>query len=173
MATSTTEARFLSEVEEMIKTRGEILVEFRYPYAAGDRDITLFDSFPSFQERLAALPPRVLVEVYRRHDLPLRGVIDEALIQAALTLLPGETQYLIVYLHPRNDWRRAEEYDRGAGWLPSFQNDEGQEQLEEDLRDTLGEQAAIGAYPEWCEGSGNLIWAVVPSADGTVQVGAY
>lgn len=173
MATSTTDPRFLSEVEEMTNQRGEILAEFRYAYAAGSRDIIIFDSFLSFQERLAALLPRTLVEVYRRYDLPLRGVIDEALIYAALSLLPGETEYLIVYLQPRDDWRQAEEYDQGKGWLNSFQNDEGQETLEEELRDTLGEQAAVGPYPERREASGNVLWAIVPNADGSVQVGAY
>lgn len=172
MATPTTDARFLSEVEEMIQTRGEALVEFRYSHAAGKRDIVLIHSFLSFREQIATLPPPTLVEVYRRYDLPLRGVIDEALIQAALTLL-GETEYLIVYLQPRNDWRRADRYDQEGGWLPSFQNDEGRENLEEDLRDTQGEQAAVGAYPERHEASGNLIWAVVPNADGSVQVGVY
>lgn len=172
MAPPTTDPRFLSEVEEMIKTRGEALVEVRYAYAAGSRDISLFDSLPSFQERLAALPPRTLVEVYRRYDLPLRGVVDEAMIRAALTTL-GDTEYLIVYLQPRDDWRRAEEYDQGAGWLSSFQNDEGRGSLEEDLWNTLGEQAAVGAYPDRREASGNLLWAVVPNADGSVQVGVY
>jgi len=172
MTMPTINTRFLSEVEEMIKTRGEALVELRYSRAAGKRDILLFDSFLSFQERLGTLPPPTLVEVYRHYDLPLRGVINEEMIRAALTLL-GETEYLIVYLQPRNDWRYAAEYDRGAGWLPSFQNDERQENLEEDLRDTLGEQAAVGPYPEWREASGNVLGAIVPNADGSVQVGVY
>ncbi len=173
MATPATDLGFLSEVEDLVETRGEILVEFRYAYAAGSRDIMVLHSFPSFQEQIVALPPRTLVEVYRRYDLPLRGAIDETMIQAALTLLPGETEYLVVYLRPRNDSQRAAEYDQGKGWLGSFQNDEGQENLAEDLRDTLGEQAAIGPYSEWHEASGNVLRAVVPNADGSVQVGTY
>ena len=172
MATPTTDPCFLLEAEEMIKTRGEILAEFRYSRAAGSRDIALFHSFLSFQEHIATLPPPTRVEVYRRYDLPLRGVIDEAMTQAALTLL-GDTEYLIVYLHPRDDSRRAEEYDQEVGWLSSFQNNEGAEELEEDLRDTVGEQAAVGPYPEWGESYDNVLWAVVPNADGLIQVGIY
>ena len=172
MATPTTDQHFLAEVEGMIDARGEVLVEFRYSRAAGNRDIALFHSFLSFQEHLATLSPPTLVELYRNYDLPLRGVIDGALIQAASALL-GEAEYLIVYLQPRNDWRRADRYDQEGGWLGSFHNDEGQEKLEEKLRDTLGEQAAVGAYPDWREASGNLLWAVVPNADGSLQVGVY
>ena len=172
MAASTADPRFLSEVEDMIQGRGEVLVEICFSHSAGKRDILLCHSFPSFQERIAPLPPRTMVNVYRRYDLPLRGVIDGAMIQAALTML-GDTEYLIVYLHPRDDWRRAGEYDQGAGWLGSFQNNEGAEELEEDLRDTLGELAAIGPYPDWGEGYDNVLWAVVPSADGSIQVGIY
>lgn len=172
MSTPTTDPLFLSEVEGMVKASGEILVGLRYSRAAGQRNIMLFHSFLSFQEHLATLPPPTLVEVYRHYDLPLRGLINDALIQAASALL-GEAEYLIVYLQPRDDWRQAEHYDRGAGWRGSFQNDEGQGKLGEDLRDTLGEQAAIGVYPKWGEESGNLLWAIVPDADGVVRVGVY
>gem|GEM_PF-3015783 len=41
------------------------------------------------------------------------------------------------------------------------------------MRDTIGEQAAVGAYPDWRAASGNLLWAVVPNADGSLQVGVY
>ena len=172
MATSTADPCFLSEVEEMVEARGEILVEIRFSHSAGKRDILMCHSFPSFQERIATLPSRTRVDIYRRYDLPLHGVIDEAMTRAALTLL-GDTEYPIVYLHPRNDWRRAEEYAQGAGWLRSFQNNEGAEELEEDLRGTVGEQAAAGPYPEWGKGHDNVLWAVVPNADGSIQVGIY
>ena len=173
MVTAATDLHFLSEVEKMITTRGEILVEFRYSHAAGKRDIMLFASFPAFQQQLQSMPARTLVEVYRHYDLPLRGAVDEQMIQAALALLSGETEYLVVYRQPRNDWRRAEEYDQGLGWLSSFHNEEGQDHLEEKLRETLGEQAAVGPYPEWREEAGNVLWAIVSNADGLVQVGVY
>ncbi len=172
MAAATNDPRFLSEVGEMVEACGEILVEICFSHSAGRRDILLCHSLLSFQERIATLPPRTMVNVYRRYDLPLRAVIDEAMIQASLTMLGG-TEYLIVYLHPRDDWRRAEEYDQGDGWLSCFQHNEGAEELEEDLRDTLGEQAAVGPYPEWGEGYDNVLWAIVQNTDGSVQVGIY
>lgn len=173
MATSATDPPFLPEVEQMLYTRGELLVELCYSRAAGSRDFMLFRSFSSFQERLQSLPVSTLVNVYRQYDLPLRGAVSESLIQSALNLVPSNAPYLVIYLQPRDDWRCAAEYDKDGGWLSSFRSDEGRDALERDLRDTLGEQVAIGPEPEWREQSGNVLWAVVPHADGSVQVGIY
>jgi len=57
--------------------------------------------------------------------------------------------------------------------LSSFRHGEGAKELKEDLRDTLGEQAAVGPYPDWGENYDNVLWAIVPNADGSVQVGVY
>ena len=173
MATPTIDQPFLSEVEQMLNRRGEILVETCYSHAAGSRDIVLLPSLSDFQKQLALLPARTLVNVYRHFDLPLRGIVDEGLIQAVLNLLPADAEYLIVHLRPRNDWRLASEYDKTDGWLNSFQNDEGHAELEQGLRDILGEQVAIGLYPDWGKQYSNILWAVSPNADGSVQVGIY
>lgn len=133
----------------------------------------LIGSFPSFLNRLKRLPASTLVNVYRQYDLPLRGTVSERLIQSALDTLPSNASYLIVYLQPRDNWRLAAEYEKSGGWLNSFQNDEGRASLEGNLRDTLGEEVAVGLEPEWREQSDNIVCAVVPNAEGLVQVGVY
>ena len=170
---STTDPAFLAETEELLRTKGEILVELRYSGMAGSRDVLLFHSFAAFRERLASLSPPTMVKVCRRYSLPLRGLITEEFIQAAQAELTGAAEYLIVYLQPRNDWRRIKEYDQEGGWLPTFQDGRRAVEMEVDLRDTLGEWAAVGAYPEYSEASGNRLWAVVPEADGSLSVGTY
>jgi len=108
MATPTTDPCFLLEAEEMIKTRGEILAEFRYSRAAGSRDIALFHSFLSFQEHIATLPPPTRVEVYRRYDLPLRGVIDEAMTRGGLrsTIKRSAGSVASKTMRERKNWKR-------------------------------------------------------------------
>ena len=159
---STTEPTFLAEVEELLNTQGEILVELRYSRMAGSRDILLFGSFAAFQERLTALSAPTLIDVYRHYSLPLRGVITEQFIQTALAELSSAAQYLIVYRpapHPQR--------------LFSFQDGEGAAELEENLRETLGQQAAVGASPDCSEASGDCLRAIVPDADGSISVGVY
>ena len=159
---STTAPAFLAEAEELLNTLGEILVEVRYSRMAGSRDFLLFHSFAAFQERLASLPPPTMVDVYRRYSLPLRGLITEEFIQTAQTNLADAAEYLIVYPQPRSQKQ-----------FSTFQDGEGVVEMEVDLRDTLGELAAVGAYPEYSKESGNRLWAVVPEADGSLSVGVY
>ncbi len=158
---STTDPAFLAETEELLQTKGEILVELRYSRMAGSRDVLLFHSFAAFRERLASLSSPTLVDVYRHYSLPLRGLITEKFIQSAQAELAGAAEYLIVY-------REAPQQR-----LSTFWDGEGTAEMEKDLRETLGEQAAVGAYPEYSEESGNRLWAIVPQADGSLSVGTY
>ncbi len=159
---STTDPAFQREAEELLHTQGEILVELRYCRMAGSRDILLFHSFATFQERMASLSPSTLVDVYRRYSLPLRGIITEGFIQAARAELAGAAEYLIVYLDAPHQQR-----------LFTFRDGEGAAEMEEHLQDTLEEPVAIGAYPDYSEESSNCLRAVVPEADGSLSVGVY
>ncbi len=137
-----------------------MLVEVCYPYAAGSKDFCLIHSLDELRELLSTLPARSLVNVYRQYDLPLRGAVDEELIQAALRLLPSDTAYLIVYQNPR-------------GYSPSYASDVGHAELETELRRGIGQQIAIGPDPPWGEHYSNILCAVIPDAGSSVQMGIY
>ncbi len=160
MATTTIDQVFLLEAERILAARGETLVEVCYAYAAGSRDFWLIQSSLALQERLGTLPARTLVNIYRRYDLSLRGSVDEALIQAAVKLLPTDAPYLIVYCQP-------------AVYFSSYDCDISHAEMEEDLRDALGQQVACGPEPAWGESGSNMLSAVVPDADGSMQIGIY
>src|SRR2546421_7398969 len=82
-------------MEEWFRQRREILVLIRYAYAAGNRDFEVIPTFKAFCARLAKLAPRTSITAFRDHQLPLRGVVDDAFIQACLAAIPDGTEYVV------------------------------------------------------------------------------
>ena len=151
---------FVATAERWLAEQGEVAVLVSYSHAAGAKSFEFFDAAPALAERLAHLPPRTLVTVYRGRQLPLRGRVDEAFIEAAAGHLPPKAEYLVAGLDP---------VTYGGHSHLRFYAGEGQADLRADLGDLAGERVAVGAYPADEPG----VSATVPEADGTVVRGVY
>ena|SRR5215510_416905 len=110
---------FLSGVKDLIDSRGEVLVLFRYPHAAGRKDFVLFNDVAVFQNKLNGLPANTDVIVWGDEHLPLRGRVDRALIEQAIETIPEGAEYLVLCLErtmhdyrPHHYW---ESFDYSAG----------------------------------------------------------
>ena len=163
---STASPAFLSAVERWIRETDEVLVLIRFSHAAGDRSWEFFSSLSSFQERLAGLPPRTCVIVFREHALALRGVVDEAFIARALSAFQAGAGWILVSLEPITAGR--------ASWF-HHTSINTREELEEELGSEfcVGRRVAVGREPDWLEDRDGLTAAVVPRPDGTVETGTY
>jgi hypothetical protein len=165
----TTDHRFLSRVESWIDKRGEVLALIKYANAAGSRDFTFFNDVREFRSKLERLPPNTWVIVYGEPQLPLRGRVDDALITAALELIPDGNEYLVVSLektveqYPPN--YRREYYEETAG--------ETHWELKEALEEFRGRPVGVGLFPPWPDDSEDTVEAFVPDEKGEVRPGAY
>ena len=75
---STTDTKFLRTVEDWLHSQSEILVLIRYSRAAGSKSFEFFRSFERLRERLKELTPETSVTVFRKRQLPLRGIVGVA-----------------------------------------------------------------------------------------------
>ncbi|HEY3325320.1 MAG TPA: hypothetical protein VGP72_33010 [Planctomycetota bacterium] len=163
---SVNDLTFSSTVQQWIEANGEVLALIRFHASAGAKSFEFFRSMDDFKIRLADLPPRTCVIVFRDHQLPLRGRVDEEFIRKASALVPNGVEFLVVVL---------ERISMGAAsW---FHDAAGQthDELIEELRDSYcyGKSVAVGPYPPWLEDTAAVISAVVPNSDGSVTVGIY
>ncbi len=156
---SANDSLFLATVNEWINQQNELLVLIRYSDADGSKDFLLVDSFDEFREKLGRLSPKTGVTVFRQPQLPLRGVVDSALINTAVEEIPDGTQYLVLLIY---DWKH--------GWSHWFAGDTSRD-LTDDLEGWLGQRVAAGPYPKWREGDEDSISAIVPGLGGVVRVG--
>ena len=157
-------SKFLSTAARWIAATQDVLALIRFHAAAGSKSFEFFDSFDAFQGRLAKLPPRACVTIFRELQLPLRGRVDAAFIKQATTDIPCGTEYLVVNLDPTTIGT-ATWYDHCAG--------ETHEELQEDLEDRAGCLVAVGPYPPWLEDDEDVASAIVPDHDGSIQTGDY
>lgn len=81
-----------------LEESGEVFALFRYSHAAGSRDYEFFTNDTELQNRIAHLPPQTCVTVWGEHQMPLRGVIDEAFIARALEQVPDANEWLLIGL---------------------------------------------------------------------------
>lgn len=89
---------FLEPVERWIAESGEVLALIRLPDAAGNKEFPFFASVPAFREQLALLPPLTCITVFRQQQLPVRGIIDDDFIAAAMASVPDGQEFLIASL---------------------------------------------------------------------------
>ena len=54
----------------------------RFSHAAGSRSWEFFSSFARFRERIGQCEPRTCFIIFRKPQLPLRGVVDAEFIAA-------------------------------------------------------------------------------------------
>ena len=158
--TASTDPAFLATVERWIADQSEVLVAFRYSRAAGSKDFAIYETFAAFHRGVARLPAETSVIVFRGRHLPLRGIIDADLREAACRLIPEGTEYLIV---------RLPLLERG----PSHRASDTRTDLAEDLAFWDGERVALGPFPPWDREPEEAVEAIVPDADGVARRGIY
>jgi hypothetical protein len=162
--TSTTDREFLKTLEDWLGSQSEILVLIRYTRAAGDKSFEFFRSFAALSERLRQLQAQTCITVFQRHQLPLRGVVDDAFIDQCLKSIHDGSEFAVV-----------ETVCRSAGRYSWFHNEAGEthEELRKSLEDSRGSPVAVGEYPPWLENGSEVITAYVPDEDGVVRTGVY
>lgn len=164
----TTDPEFLAHVESCIDRHGEVLVLFRYPYAAGSKDYNFFHKIDEFMEAIRKLRSRTWVISYGEPQLPLRGVVDETFIDQALDLIPDGREYLILCIEKtvlNSPHFHSEYHDDCAG--------ETHEELRESLERFRGRPVGVGLFPPWADENEQTKDAVVADEDGEVRSAAY
>lgn len=160
---STQSPAFLTTVGAWIEQDAEVFVLVRYHAAGGTRDHEFHSSMQAFEQRLSSLPERACVTVIRGRHLALRGVVDDALIQQALSTIEDGREWLV---------QSFEKTVAGSAWWYAYAAGESLAELESDLQDYRGQRVAIGVHPDWLEDNDVVVSAVVPDADGAVGQGS-
>jgi hypothetical protein len=148
---------FLGRVAEWLQRSGEVLVILRYFRAAGAKDFALCRTPADFEALVQAVPRGTDIEVFRDAQLPLRGVVDEAFIEAALTTIPEGREYLLITTETRPGRSISRVGDNGASHA----------ELRESLADLHGVEVALGICPEyWGPDHQGLVSAAKGGIDG-------
>jgi hypothetical protein len=161
---STSDPKFLEMLNSWLQAEGELLLLFRFAYAAGNREFEFFTSFASLQEGLKQLPPSTSVVAFRQRQLPLRGLVDDFFIESCLRQIPENTDYAL-----------TETVKRVYGKRSWFHNGGGRShaELRADLEESRGTTVAVGPETPWFNDSENVASAYVPDQNGIVKVGSY
>ena len=162
--TSTTDKAFLETLEGWLDSQSETMVLIRYSHAAGNKSFEFFTSFAALSERLHQLRPQTCITAFRRPQLPLRGVVDDAFIDVCLKNIRDGSEFVVVETVPR-----------ATGQYSWFHDEAGEthKELVESLEASRGKPVAVGEYPPWLEKSPDVISGYVPGEDGVARVGAY
>jgi hypothetical protein len=160
----TTDAEFLSTLEDWFRSQSEILVEIRYRCGGGSQDFELFSSFQALSDRIRELPAGACVTGFRTPQLPFRGVVNDDFVTKCLEQIPDGSEYLMAET-VRRVYGRHSFFHCGSG--------ESHAELRDDLEECRGAPVAAGLYPPVLEESANVVRAVVPDADGVVRAGPY
>jgi hypothetical protein len=160
----TTDPKFLGTLEIWFRTQPEILVLFRYSYAAGARDFEFFSSLQTLADRLLELPPRTSVIAFRKPQLPIRGVVDDSFISRCLSGIPDGSEYLVVETVRRVYGKRSW-FHHNAGVSHA--------ELRDELEGCRGAPVAAGLHPAWLEDTDDVISAIVPDEHGVARRGIY
>jgi hypothetical protein len=163
-AMSAADQKFLGALETWLRVRPEILVLFRYPAAAGDKDFEFFSSFETLSSRIRQLSPGTSVIAFRDPQLTLRGIVDDGFVANCLSAIPDGAEFLVLEIA----WRSVGKV-RWSHWLAG----ETHAELCEALEDSRGISVAVGPYPPWLAETDDVIGAVVPDEHGTLKVGPY
>ncbi|HEV3446917.1 MAG TPA: hypothetical protein VG099_19925 [Gemmataceae bacterium] len=131
---------FLERVASWMQRSGEVLVILRYLRAAGAKDFALCRSRGDFEALVESLPTGTDIEVFRDHQLPLRGIVDEAFIALALNAIPDGQEYLIVTTEVRPGSKICH-----FGYIGGSHID-----LRQSLEELKGNDVALGVCPAYC-----------------------
>lgn len=161
---SASSSEFLTVADSWIRSQREVLAMIRFSHAGGNRSYEFFDKFGAFEKRLEELPAKTCVIVFRKQQLPLRGVVDTAFIQEAKQLVQDGEEYLFTELNQTIEGKHS--------WFRN-DSDDSHIQMADDLHESLGARVAFGPFPPWIEDSDTVISAVVPQTNGDVICGVY
>lgn len=148
---------YLSTVSRWIEAAGEVLVVMRYLGMAGAKDFAFIRTPDEFQSLVAKLPSGTDTIVFRKPQLPLRGLVDDRLIETARELFPDGVESLLVHRVPETpeDLRlEGSMYGETA-------------ELIERLQDLNGQEIALGPVPPFLENDNDdMISASKDGIDG-------
>ena len=162
--TSATDKEFLKTLEDWLDSQSEIMVLISYSRAGGNKSFEFFTSFAALSERLQQLRPQDCITAFRRPQLTIRGVVDDAFIDKCLSEMPDDTEFLVVETIRRTAG--------GYSWF-SYTAGETSEELRTALEDSRGNPVAVGKYPPWLEDNPDVISGYVPDEDGVARTGVY
>lgn len=162
--TAATDREFLGRLESWFHGQSEVLMMIRFSHSAGAREFEFFSSFLSLSDRIRRLPPLASVIVFRKQQLPLRGIVDDDFISRCLSVIPDGSEYLVVET-VRRVYGKASWFHDNSGTTHG--------QLLDDLKDCIGAPVAVGLYPPWLEDTEDVISAFVPDEQGIVRSGVY
>ncbi len=132
--------RFLDAVHAWIAENGEVLVVLRYLHGAGSRDYALIDSSTTFDLLVERCPLGTDIIVFKEPQLPVRGIVDDALASRLRRVLKDDDEYLIIDMTEvrAGDPRRTGHFDSMEG-------------LASDLEYLHGRDVAGGVCPPFWE----------------------
>jgi len=162
---STNDQEFISQATTVLEQLGEIFCVIRFNASAGNRSYEFFRSVESFRDLLSKLPEKSSVIVFKRPQLPIRGVVNDNFIENAIQSLPAATECTIV---------RTSRITMGSrSWYHNIELNNLVE-IEQELRDSFcwGHPVAVGIEPDWHDLE-QTIEGVVPNGSGVVQRGIY
>jgi hypothetical protein len=153
---------FLQLVEQWITATGEVFVVVRYAYMAGSRDYLFVTAYEQFQNLISGLPPRTDVVVFRKTQLPIRGIASSTLLEVALERISdGEYWFLV-----------CRTGDKPGDYLS--EGDNSQQALITAFKDFEGKYIAVGIDPPWEKADNpDMQSGRIPLPDGTVVGGAF
>ncbi len=131
--------QFISKVVNWIGEAGEVLIVLRYLRAAGAKDYALCRSEHEFRRIIELVRVGTDIVVFRRKQLPIRGICTEALIKRACEEIPEGSEYLVLRTN-----RKSPDDPRLWGDMGDTHVDL-RETLEED--DVFKSDVAIGPLP--------------------------
>ncbi len=130
---------FLATVMEWIKATGEVFVVLRYLWAAGSKDYGFIANTREFETLVSVLPIGTDIIVFRKNQLPIRGIVDEPFIETALAEIEDGTEFLIVETSPEKEGD-----SRLHGTIGDSHDD-----LIESLNDYIGMPVSLGPCPHF------------------------
>jgi hypothetical protein len=159
---STKDSDFLNLVRVWLDSSGEAFVVIRRSHSAGAKDYLFVDSFVHFESLISSLPAMADVIVFRRRQLPIRGVADAALLERCLLEIPDGEEFLLLNLEPDS----LETLSATGG--------ESHAELESEFQEFMGKFVAVGRVPRfWEDDNEEMQSALAACADGSLKRGIY
>ncbi len=128
---------FLDQVADWIATDGEVFAVLRW--VGGHRDYALCRSRAEFERLTEIVCDGTEVIAMRGRHLSVRGPVTEELIARAREAVPDGADYLVISAATKP----------GSRVVARVAGGESHRELEEDLRDWMGVEVAVGVCPDF------------------------
>jgi hypothetical protein len=125
----------LAIIRDWVEATHELFVELYYPHSGAGGTYYLVDSFRQFRALVAAARSGAIFFILREPQFPLRGAVDQALIDKARQLISEGERYEII---------EPEFYPKAVALLGDGQT---HADLQSKLEDCRGMVVAIGKEP--------------------------